>query len=79
MMIRAGFDNIDIVTAAQCYLNTVKTGPEKLENVRGTWSLWHTRHHRNRSDVAMSPDFVREVQKMVQRTLAREFGLWSRK
>ena len=83
MMIRAGFDNRDIVAAAQCSLNTVKTVREELEECEGdVESVASRRPHKKRSDVSRSPEFVKELQKKVQkdpgkgiRSLAREMNV----
>ena len=76
MMISAGFDNRDIVAAAQCSLNTVKTVQEELEECEGdVESVASRKPHRKRWDVARSPEFVKELQKKVRKDPGKEFGL----
>ena len=83
MMIRAGHQNKDIMTAAQCSLNTVKTIRHELETCNGDYEAVARRKiHNRRSDCVRTAEFLKDLQEKVLknpgigiRALSREMNV----
>ena len=82
-MIRAGHRNKDIMTAAQCSLNIVKTIRHELESCNGDYEAVAKRKiHNRRSDCVRTTKFLEDRQERVLknpgigiRALAREMNV----
>lgn len=81
--IRAGQQNKDIMIAAQCSLNTVKTIRHELETCNGDYEAVAKRKiHNRRSDCVHTTEFLEDLQEKVLRNpgigiraLAREMNV----
>ena len=63
MMIRAGHQNKDIMTAAQCLLNIAKTIRHELETCNGDYETVARRKiHSRRSDLVSRAEFLEDLQ-----------------
>ena len=66
MMICAGHQNKEIMVAAQCSLNTVKTIRHELENCNGDYEAVARRKQHNRGfDCVRAAEFLEDLQKKV--------------
>ncbi len=83
MMIRAGHQNNEIMYAAQCSLNTVKTIRNEVERSNEDYEAVATRkQHKRRSDCARSAEFLENLEQKVLedpgigiRALSRELNV----
>ncbi|KAL1117842.1 hypothetical protein AAG570_004157 [Ranatra chinensis] len=83
MMIRAGHQNKDIMTAAQCSLNTVKTIRHELETCNGDYEdVARRKIPSRRSDCVRTAEFLANLQEQVLknpgigiRALSREMNV----
>lgn len=83
MMIRAGHQNKDIMTAAQCSLNTVKTIRHELETCNGDYEdVARRKIPSRRSDCVRTAEFLAKLQEQVLknpgigiRALSREMNV----
>ena len=65
-MIYAGYKNKEIMVAAQCSLNTVKTIRQELKNCNGNYETAARRKQNNRrSDCICTAEFLENLQKKV--------------
>ena len=66
----AGHQNKEIMVAAQCSLNTVKTIRHKLENCNGDYkAVARRKQHNRRSDCVRTTELLENLQKKCWRTL----------
>ena len=66
MMIHAGHQNMEIMVAAQCYLNTVKAIRHYLENFDANYvAVARRKQHNRRSDCVHTAEFLKNPQKYV--------------
>ena len=83
MMIRARYQNADIMTAVQCSVNTVKAVRRDMDSCNGDYEAVASRKgHSRRSDCVRTPEFIQQLQDKVMenpskgiRALAREMGV----
>ena len=65
-MIHAGHQNTEIMAAAQCSLNTVKTIRHELKNSDGDYeAVAGRKQHSRRSDCIRTAEFLKNLQKKV--------------
>ena len=66
MMICAVHENKEIMVAAKCSLNTVKTIRHELENCNGDYeAVARRKQHNRRSDCVRTAEFLKNLQKKV--------------
>ena len=66
MMIHAGHQYMEIMVAAQCSLNTVRTIRHELENCHGDYeAVARRKRHSRRSDYVCTAEFLKNLQNNV--------------